>query len=375
MVKTSESGLIDANSGTRTPGYIGIGPKDRGGMNRIAAIVASAWVVLAFGITGVAAAGPTPAEDVSGSPVLDATLQATNETNETTDGETETLAPGAKLAGVVGAQQAEIQGEVDSRSFGLAVAAARSNGSKARVIANQSDQLQERLRTLEARMTRLNQSYRNGSIATGAYHARLARLTAQLRMFERLTNETAESASTLPPETLRQQGVNVSRLERLRTHARNMTGPEVAAIARQVAGPNVGNPVGPRRGPPNDRPGHGPPGDAPGQDQSGDTPGQGQPGDAPGQGKPGDAPGQNRTNTTGADQNRTSGPPDSSGNGSGSDRGSPSDNRTVNRTDPGSPGNNGNGSDAANRSDPSNAVDQSVGPLTAFVRFITGLGF
>ena len=254
-------------------------------MNRIAVIVASVWLVVAFSVAGVGSvgaastgsAGGQAATPSDGAIVLAQTENTTEEntttTNETTGNETDgnetdsldesetengSIGPGAQLAGVIGVQQAEFQGEIEHRAFGLSIAAARSNGSKAQVVSSNTDRLQERIQDLENRTEALNESYENGSISTGTYHARLARLRSQIRMTERLVNQTADTAAALPEEERMAHGVNVTLLEELKSDARNMSGPKVAAIAKQIGGPQVGHPLGKERGPPEGGPGQGP---------------------------------------------------------------------------------------------------------------------
>lgn len=362
MVNPTESRLIVPNSVTRTRGYMRHWPKPVS-MNRIAAIIVASWVVLAVGVAGIGTAGASPTDDVSDvnsrlvtdEAASNDTLGNETDTNETVAGSNETenenasVAPGARLAGVLGVQQAEFQGEVESRSFGLSIAAANSNNSKVRLLANHTERLEQRLQELENRTERLNESYRNGTIETGTYHARLAQTTAQIRTLERLSNQSVETARHMPQETLRAHGVNVSHLEQLRTHARNMTGSQVSEIARQMAGPQVGQPMGQARGPPEERPGHGPPG------------------------KNDSRPGNNSQHT---------GPPSSNetmmGNGT---NGSPGGNQgTDNTSNPGNNGGNqgnsgGNDSAADNRSsldDVMGPVSVDVGgPISALMRFVS----
>lgn len=366
-------------------------------MNRIAAVATSALVVLAFAVAGVGMAAGTSADavadetsSVSGPPLVSDTneTEATNNTSDLADDETAdntsdlaandtadntsdlednettngSLAPGARLAGVIGVQQAEFQGEVENRAFGLSIAAARSNASKAKVIANETERIQERIQRLEQRQAALNESYQNGSISNGTYQARQATLTAQIRMLERLANQTVESASGLPPMALQQHGVNVTRLEQLRTQAHNMTGPEVARIARQIAGNDVGHPLGKKRGPPEGMPGQGPPGDSPGQGPPGDSSGQGPPGESSGHGNPGSmGPGTSENATNG-----TTGPMNGSGPGQAGTPGN-MPNGTEDR-----PGNATDGGPPANRTDGQSAIGAAIGTLANVVQGIFG---
>ena len=176
----------------------------------------------------------------------------TNDSNE--------ISPGAKLAGVVAVQRTEIDSEVDSRAFGQRVAAAATNESKAAVIATNVNDSRERIETLRDRLAELERARESGEISEGRYRAQTAQVTAEINAVERRLGQANESASSLPAPVREANGINASNIERLRTDARNLSGPETAAIAREIAGNNPGQ-------------GMGGPGDAPGQ--SGDAPGRG----------------------------------------------------------------------------------------------------
>ena len=222
------------------------------------------------------------------------------------------VAPGERMAGVVGAERASVESEVAVRAFDRRVAAADSSRAKARVVVGQLDDLHERLDELDAERAELERARENGTLSRGEYRARLARLYAEERALRRLANRTEHTARGLPAETLREQGVNVTAIERLRADARNLTGPEVATMARSIAGRSVGRPAG--AGPPDNRtrgpPGEGGPGDGQGADPAGNETGPGDGGDGgPGNGGPpedGDRPPEDGAG--GAAVNRTSGP-------------------------------------------------------------------
>jgi hypothetical protein len=167
-------------------------------------------------------------------------------TNDTAD-ENASVAPGEQLAGVVGVQEAEIEGEVDSRAYGIRVAQSASNDSKAAVAGEQLDDVEQRLDELEDRRAALDEARENGSMSEGQYRARMAKLNAETRTAERLTNQTNETAQTLPVETLEANGVNASAIKALSDRANELRGPEVAEIARSIAGEGAGNGFGPDR--------------------------------------------------------------------------------------------------------------------------------
>lgn len=153
--------------------------------------------------------------------------------------------PGAQLAGVVQVQGAEVEGDLEQRSFGLQLAAARSNASKAAVLANQTGELSDRLDTLQERKQRLLEAKRNGSISQARFRAEMAALATELSTAKELLNRTSDEAGDLPAEALAEAGVDAEDIERLRQAAGNLSGPEIAEIARSIAGPNVNVSVGP----------------------------------------------------------------------------------------------------------------------------------
>lgn len=176
------------------------------------------------------------------------------------------VAPGEQFAGVVGVQGAEVDAAMEERTFEQRLRRADTNASKAAVVADRLNRSRERLDALEERKETLQQARQNGSISRGEYRARMTRVVAEIRSVEQALNGTAATTRRLPDAALRAKGVNATELDRLRTRASNMTGPEVAAIARGIAGPGVGASAGSpperagERGPPDDREARGPPG-------------------------------------------------------------------------------------------------------------------
>lgn len=169
-----------------------------------------------------------------------------------TDG---SVAPGARLAGVVGVGGAEIGGEMEPRSFAAAVEAAETDDARAAAVARQVDRAGVRLDRLDERRSRLVAARANGSIGRDRYRAETARLAAESRSLERVLNRTGAVSGRLPPAALAERGVDSGRIDRLRADAANLTGPEVARIAREIAGPGVGaGPAADGRGPPDGTP-------------------------------------------------------------------------------------------------------------------------
>ncbi|WP_256403584.1 DUF7096 domain-containing protein [Halorubrum salinum] len=339
-------------------------------MNRGIALVVVAVAVV--GLVGVAAAGPvgtavaqddpaTNGTDANGTSETDA--NGTSETGVNDGDETDTsaegggtdIAPGERFSGVVGVQQAEIAGEVSSRSFEIALDRADTDAERAAVVAERLNRTEDQLGSIERRQRELRERRDAGELSQGAFAARMAEIGARAESARREVNRSADVAERLPEPARAQRGLDEKRLNAVRRQASDLSGPEVAAMARGIAGNETGRPLAAdRRGPPARR---GPPDDA----ANGTDSDQGPPGatDRPGAGRPTDAgngtdaaPG--RGNDTGvqglgpenaSQPDRTAGargadgPP---GNGSARDGGSASDDTPGNGASGGAnPGNGG----------------------------------
>lgn len=181
---------------------------------------------------------------VSGVSLVGAAQQAPagNETNVT---------PGERLSGIVGVQDAEVTGELENRTFGIQVAQASSNDSRADVAQNKLTELETRLSTLQERKQVLERARAkdNGTISNGTYNARVTILAAETANVNQQLNATENATKGLPEELLRSKGINVDAIQTLKHNASNLTGPEVAEIARSIAGPGVGKSIAQNRSP------------------------------------------------------------------------------------------------------------------------------
>lgn len=123
----------------------------------------------------------------------------------------------------------------------------QSNASeRARLVANRTGSLEQRLKRLEAQNETIQRRYENGTLNEQAYIARRSQLNARIDALRTAVNDTDEAAT--------RAGVNDSRLERLKGNASQLRGQQVAGIARGIgAGPpdHAGPPTD--RGPSGDR--------------------------------------------------------------------------------------------------------------------------
>lgn len=150
------------------------------------------------------------------------------------------VAPGERLSGVVGVQQAEFDGEVDRNAYRIALENADDNATKASLIAEKLNETEERLAELDERKAELDEQRESGEISEGRYRAEIAGLATEVDNAEAQLNRSNETAAELPRETLEENGVNVDAIRTLQQQADDLTGEEVAEIARSIAGDERG---------------------------------------------------------------------------------------------------------------------------------------
>lgn len=162
-----------------------------------------------------------------------APLASASEPNRTDEQE---ITPGEQLVGVVGVQEAELDGELDERTFGVRMANATSDDAKADVAAEQLGDVEARLDELEQRKAAVEERRANGEMTEGQHAAEMTRIAAETQTAERLTNASEEEASDLPAELLEERGVNAEAIVTLQDRANELSGPETATVARSIAG-------------------------------------------------------------------------------------------------------------------------------------------
>ena len=236
------------------------------------------------------------------------------------------LTPGERMSGVIGVQEAEVDGELASRSFEARLADAETETARAAVVADQIDRNERRLAELQERQRELRERREAGNVSPGAYAARTAAIGATVASVNRTTDRSAEVAAELPSELREERGIDAERIQTLKGRASELSGPETAAIARQIGGNRTGAPMGSER---DGEPGAGvggPPGAGEGGGQnesSGGEPGADRPAggenasDAGGRPANGSAEAADDRPGDGSDGNATAGGGESAGEGSG----------------------------------------------------------
>ncbi|MFB6187303.1 MAG: hypothetical protein ABEI86_10605, partial [Halobacteriaceae archaeon] len=146
------------------------------------------------------------------------------------------ILPGVRFTGVVNIQHTELQGNVEKRSFAIQLRKADSPSEKAAIIAEKVKSLQQQITNLQERKQTLKNALQNGSISKSEYRAEIAELVSQINNVRQMVNKTVRVAKGLPTELLAAKGINVSAIVQLKNHAANMSGQEIAAIARSIRG-------------------------------------------------------------------------------------------------------------------------------------------
>ena len=155
--------------------------------------------------------------------VIAQTEQPTNETTERNN-----ASFGATVSSFMQASSAEAEGEVDDGMFEASLSRAESLEERRTLLEQRQERLEERKQRLANRRADFSTAdgpdVRSRAMAT---HVR-----AGASELERSVNHTEQVA--------REVGVDTQRLEQIRTEARNLSGAEVAELARGLAGPPGG---------------------------------------------------------------------------------------------------------------------------------------
>lgn len=175
----------------------------------------------------------------------------------------ESVTPGEQLSGVVGVHEAEVQGELSDRTYGIKLANAESDDERADVVEEQLADVEERLNETEQRLADLEEQREAGEISDGQYRAAVAPIAAEMATTERTAEAAQATAEELPADLLEERGIDVEAIEDLRDRANELDGQEIAEIATSIAGDAVGQSPAPDREP-------GAPIETPGQDRTDD---------------------------------------------------------------------------------------------------------
>ncbi|SEQ69442.1 hypothetical protein SAMN04489841_2106 [Natrinema salaciae] len=184
-------------------------------------------------------------------PLAAASVVSSGSGQDGSDAETgpESIAPGERFVAAVGVQNAEIEGDVAERAFDVRLSNADSNETKAAVIATQHEESEARLADLEERLEAVNESREADEISDGRYRAEVAKTVAEMRSVERRAAAAETAAVGIPADVLADRGVDLESIRTLRERAGELGGPDTAAVARSIAGDDVGRSMSDDRAP------------------------------------------------------------------------------------------------------------------------------
>jgi hypothetical protein len=114
-----------------------------------------------------------------------------------------------------------------------------NQSARVRLVERQTADLRERLAELQERRQELLAERNATNVSEAAYKAKIGRLVGRINALQAAINATAVRAEAV--------GANVETVTSLRTDARNLTGPEISSVARNLSGVGLGNAQG---GPP-----------------------------------------------------------------------------------------------------------------------------
>jgi hypothetical protein len=170
--------------------------------------------------------------------------QATDENDSENDTRNDS-ALGADISSFLQSNVAETDGAVENGMWSAAFDGTENQSVRERLVERRTNELRDELAELHAEKEELLAEREAGNISETAYKARISRLAGQINALEASINATSSRAQTIDSD--------VEELNSLRTEAKNLSGPEVAAVARNVSGVGNGNDG---QGPP-DNPGNG----------------------------------------------------------------------------------------------------------------------
>lgn len=135
---------------------------------------------------------------------------------------------GAQLSSVMQANAGQARGVVENGMWEAAFADASDESAQRALVDRRAAVLNGSMAELAAERRALREAYRNGSIDRAEYEIRMAAVVGQLAAVGDGIEETSERARAV--------GVNTTRLDALRSQARELGGAEVSRMARNLTG-------------------------------------------------------------------------------------------------------------------------------------------
>ena len=209
--------------------------------------------LLALVVVGVALASVVPAGATSG---LDAARHAPGGTHDALGGTESQADPvagerasvgvqadandsendsalGADISSFMQSSVAETDGAVETGMWSAAFNGTENRSVRQRLVERRTDELRSELDELRSEKAELMAEREAGNVSETTYKARVSRLAGRMNALESSINATSSRARAV--------GTNVEELSTLRTETENLSGPAVAAVARNVSGVGNGN--------------------------------------------------------------------------------------------------------------------------------------
>jgi hypothetical protein len=131
---------------------------------------------------------------------------------------------------------AQTAGSVENGMWAAAYANASTAAEKRALVERRASRLNQSLKELRAERRAVQAAFRNGTINRTTYLARLSTIVGRLASLSEGIEETSDRGAAV--------GVNQSRLQELRSEARNLSGPAVSRVARDLSGGRGPGPAG-----------------------------------------------------------------------------------------------------------------------------------
>lgn len=140
---------------------------------------------------------------------------------------------GADISSFMQASAAEADGTVDTGMWTAEFDATENESARAELVERRTDELRDRLNELQQRKEELTAEREAGNVSETAYKAKISNLVGRIESLRSAINATEPRAERV--------GADAEELDTLRSQTENLTGPEIAAVARNVSGVDAAN--------------------------------------------------------------------------------------------------------------------------------------
>lgn len=147
---------------------------------------------------------------------------------------------GESVAGALTVQGADVERELESRTFQVRLAVAGNtttpNASRGALLAAELRSARFRLRVLEDRMAEVRADHTAGEVGDRAFRVRMARLTAESRALDQRIDRLEAAAAPLSNETRREFGLTAAQFRRLSNETATLEDAESERVFRTYVG-------------------------------------------------------------------------------------------------------------------------------------------